>query len=113
MNNSKTQSKIIGWRNVTSTAIASNLQTYCTLLVNEELRIAKLRYHRENLAIPKDGTTSALQIDSNYRPYANYTIIYSYAVKMSLMSDTGNINFENETSTTQTVTINREWIYSY
>lgn len=111
-NNTKTQAKVIGWRNVTSTAIASALQQYCTLLVNDELRIAKLRYNRQSMNVNASGVTSALQVDSKYRPYANYTIMYSYAVKMTLESETGNIKFENNASQIS-IDINREWIYSY
>lgn len=101
-NNTKVQSDITGWRDVTNSEIAENLRTYCTLKVNEKLKLAQLTYYRNNFTVNgTNGTISSIGIKS-YKPSQN--VHYHYAtsplLQCALLSDSGNLLF----STTQTNT---------
>lgn len=114
MNNTKVQSDTIGWRDVTNTEIAENLRTYCTLKVNEKLKLAQLTYHRNNFTVNgTNGTVSAIGI-SSYKPIR--TVHYHYAtspvLQCALQSDSGNLLFSApQTNTFDPVTINM--LYKY
>ena len=111
--NHNAQIHIIGWKDITSTAISPALQEYAKFYINDEIKMARLLYARNSLIIPSTGGSSATSIPEQYRPKKNMPYGITANVRVILLDDTGNLKFDNYGSSSASVDFAYQWDYSY
>ena len=75
--------------------------------------MARFLYARNSLSIPSTGGSSATSIPNKYCPKKNIPYGITANVRVILLSDNGNLKFDNYSSSSVSVDFAYQWDYSY